>query len=211
MAKDREEIVHIPAPNFGSTTLRLIGTSPLVINRFSAKALETMRVKQEGGSRSKKGTKRDPKDFQAVYEGARHKSAEGWDGVAAGAFRAGMISACRLVGFKMTLAKLSLFVEADGFDVVDGTPLVRITKGEPKYVEHFVRPEMGGVDIRPRPMWAEGWEIELRVRWDEDQFSLTDVINLMMRVGQQVGIGEGRPDSPKSTGMMWGLFRVEGK
>ena len=36
-----------------------------------------------------------------------------------------------------------------------------------------------------------------------------DVTNLLMRVGQQVGIGEGRPDSKNSAGMGWGTFNVE--
>jgi len=32
-----------------------------------------------------------------------------------------------------------------------------------------------------------------------------------MRVGQQVGICEGRPDSKNSAGMGWGLFTLEDK
>lgn len=38
-----------------------------------------------------------------------------------------------------------------------------------------------------------------------------DVANLMNRVGAQVGIGEGRPDSKNSAGMGWGLFSIETK
>jgi hypothetical protein len=106
----------------------------------------------------------------------------------------------------MTRAKLSLFVVADGFDKLDGTPLVKITKGKPHYVEHAVRNESGVADIRPRPMWDEGWEAEVRLTWDADQFSTIDVANLLMRVGLQVGIGEGRPDSKNSAGMGWGTF-----
>lgn len=206
---DDARTVTIAAPRMESSVLTIIGTAPLVINAFSAKAREEMRLKQEQGSAGKKGKKREPKDFQEKYEAAKHISREGWCGIPAAAFRSGMISACRLVGFKMTFAKLTVFIEADGFDLVDGTPLVRITKGEPKYVEHAVRNESGVADIRPRPMWAEGWEADVRVRWDADQFSVTDVLNLLMRVGLQVGIGEGRPDSKNSAGMGWGLFTVK--
>jgi hypothetical protein len=108
----------------------------------------------------------------------------------------------------MTRAKLSLFIEADGYDAGDQTPLVRITKGKPKYSEHFVRNETKVADIRPRPMWREGWEAQVRVRYDGDQLTTTDVLNLLARVGLQVGIGEGRPDSPRSCGMGWGLFEI---
>ena len=52
------------------------------------------------------------------------------------------------------------------------------------------------------------WSATVRVKFDADMFSLSDVINLFMRAGQQVGIGEGRPDSKKSHGMGWGTFHV---
>jgi hypothetical protein len=109
----------------------------------------------------------------------------------------------------MTLAKLSLFVIQDGFDRVDGTPLVKITKGQPRYVEHMVRLETGVADIRPRPMWNPGWEAKVTLRWDGDQFSIDDVANLLQRVGSQVGLLEGRPDSKNSAGCGWGTFTVK--
>ena len=133
---------------------------------------------------------------------------EGWLGINASAFRNAAISACRVCGFKMTIAKLSLFIIADGYDRVDNLPLVRITKGEPIRHTMHARPKTGGVDIRVRPMWLEGWEAKLNMRWDADQFSADDVFNLMSRVGMQVGIGEGRYDSKESAGLGWGCFRV---
>ena len=204
-----EQHVTIPEPKFAYATFTIVGESPYVQNKFSSKAMDQIRDKQKAGSQANKGKKRDPKDFQACYEGAMHKTKDGWHGIPAPAFRCACISACRIVGFKMTLAKLSIFIEADGFDVDDGTPLVKITKGEPIYHEAAVRPESGGCDIRPRPMWREGWEAVVRIRFDGDQFTVTDVSNLLARAGMQVGIGEGRPDSRKSAGLGWGMFRVK--
>jgi len=197
--------VVIKAPKFETAEFNIRGTAPYVQNRFSNKAIEAMKAKQEAGSTGKKGKARDGKDFTACYEGAKHLSTDGWNGIPAGAFRAAMISACRLVGFKMTLAKLSLFIEADGVDAVDGTPLVKIL-GEPHRVDHPVRNESGVMDIRPRPMWDAGWASKLVIRWDADQFTIQDVTNLLLRVGRQIGIGEGRPDSRNSAGLGWGLF-----
>ena len=119
-----------------------------------------------------------------------------------------MISACRTVGFQMTKSKLGVFIEPDGFDATDASPLVRILKGEPEYSELPVRNATGVVDLRARPMWQPGWEADIRIRFDGDMFSVEDVANLLLRVGCQVGIGEGRPDSPKSCGMGWGLFDI---
>jgi hypothetical protein len=117
-----------------------------------------------------------------------------------------MISACRLVGFKMTLAKLSCFVIKDDFDAEHTTPLVRIYGNSITHTRH-VRNATGVVDIRARPLFPK-WACNLRIAFDADQFTATDVINLVSRVGMQVGIGEGRPDSKSSAGCGWGTFRV---
>lgn len=202
--------LEIKAPKFEIIELRIEGTAPLVMHKFSAKARNQIIATQEGGSvsGSKRG-KREPKDFNAVYEGARHLSREGWDGIPAGAFRNAMISACRTVGYKMTHAKLAAFVLADGFEADDGTPLIKI-HGTPKKHTTYARNDNGSVDIRVRPMWEE-WHAIVRVRYDADMFSAEDVANLMMRVGMQVGIGEGRPDSKNSAGMGWGTFSIAEK
>jgi len=206
----KTESVTIHPPNLKVAVFRIVGTAHYVQHKFSAKAKQMMIDKQAAGSVAKKGTKREPKDFDALYEGATHRMTDGSYGIPAPGFRAAMVSACRVVGFKMTLAKLSLFIEADGFDD-EGTPLVKMRKGTPHRSDLAVRLETGVIDIRPRPMWNPGWEADLRVRFDADQFSLEDVANLLMRVGTQVGIGEGRPDSKNSCGMGWGLFSVTTK
>ena len=200
--------VVIKAPNFSTAEFKIIGTSPYVQNKFSAKARQTMKETQEAGSRSRSKRKRKAKDFTKCYEDAMHKMVDGGHGIPAPAFRNAMIDACRMVGFKMTHAKCSVFVEADGFDVDDATPLVRITKGEPQYLELAVRLETGVCDIRPRPMWEPGWEANVRIRFDADQFSVSDVANLLLRAGAQIGVGEGRPFSKNSKGMGWGMFRL---
>jgi hypothetical protein len=197
----------IKAPNLQTAIFRIIGTAPLVQAKFSQKAKEQMMATQAAGSTSRGKKIREAKNFDEVCEQSVHYSREGWVGIPAGAFRAAMISACRLVSFKMTLAKLSLFVEADGFDKDEGTPLVRLIAGKYKRVDMHVRNATGVIDIRSRPMWEE-WQADVRVKFDADQFTLGDVSNLLSRVGAQVGLCEGRPDSKSSAGMGWGTFRI---
>lgn len=202
-----ETVVTIPPPNFQTAVFHIVGTAPYVQAKFSAKAQQMIKDKMISGTRAKKGAARKPRDFEEDYEGAKHISRDGWVGIPASCFRQASISACRLVGFKMTLAKLALFIEADGFDADEGTPLVRI-KGKPHMHIAPVRNATGVVDLRSRPMWDE-WSADVRLRWDGDLFTVIDVLNLFSRVGQQVGIGEGRPDSKASSGLGWGLFKVE--
>lgn len=198
--------VSIPAPNFRTAIFRIVGESPLVMHKFSAKARTEMRDKQAEGGLATKRRVRDPKDFDAVYQGAIHYLSDGTIGMPAAAFRAALISACRLVDFKMTIAKMSLFIESDGLDVDDGQPLVRIV-GTPRPLEMMARVGMGLSDIRTRPIF-ETWACELRISYDADRFNGTDLANLLARAGRQVGVGEGRPDSKMSAGMGWGTFRI---
>lgn len=208
-AAPSKQTVQIAAPRLRVAEFKLIGTAPYVQLRFSQKAMNAMMDKMKGGTQSKSKKIREARNFDDDFIQAQHISEEGWVGIPAGSFRAAMISACRLVGFKMTLAKLSLFIIADGIDKVDGVPLVKIN-GTPEPNIMAVRNQTGVADIRCRPMWKE-WSIKLRIQFDEDQFSLTDISNLLMRVGMQVGLGEGRPDSRESTGLGWGLFKLEDK
>ena len=209
MAKDTTNMeIKISAPNIREAKFLIRGTAPLVVHKFSAKAKAMIRQKKEAGSLANKGKSKSAKDFEEVFQGARHISTEGWDGIPAAAFRAGIISACRLVGFKMTLAKLSIFVAADGFDKTEGTPLVRIlSPAEPERNESMVRLATGVCDISVRPMWRY-WGAELRIQYDADQFTADDVRNLLARVGAQVGVCEGRPDSKSSAGCGWGTFEL---
>ena len=202
--KVKETSVVISAPNFQAVDVLLQGTAPLVVERFSKKA-ELMAKMVEGKSAGSKKV-RDARDYDKESEAARYRSEENWEGMNAAAFRAGMISACRLVGFKMTLAKLSTFVVADGFDLQDGIPLIRIYGKSETYTAH-TRNATGVIDVRSRPMYRE-WAARLRIRFDSDQFTAQDVYNLVSRVGLQVGIGAGRPDSKASAGCGFGTFEI---
>lgn len=198
--------VVITPPNFEYVRVAIRGIVPFVQHKFSSRAQQKIRDTQEQGGRSKSRKKRDPRDFEADFLAAQHISHEGWHGIPCAAFRAALISACRTADYVMTRAKLALFVEPDGFSEDDDTPLVRITKGEPEMFITSARNEGGTVDIRSRPRWRPGWEATVTIRYDADRFTAEDVINLLHRAGGQVGIGEGRPDSKKSTGQGWGLF-----
>jgi hypothetical protein len=205
--KKSEENITIKAPAINSAKFKIVGTAPYVQLRFSEKAINTMIAKHKAGSQANKKKAKGARDFDEDFKQSMHVSTEGWTGIPASAFRNGLISACRLVGFKMTLAKLSLFVGEDGFDVVDAIPLIKIT-GEPEPLIMHARNATGVCDIRVRAkFWP--WSAELNVNFDSDQFATQDVANLLLRVGTQVGIGEGRPDSRMSAGMGWGTFRLE--
>jgi hypothetical protein len=202
-----KDVVRISPPNFQWIKLTLEGTAPLMQARFSAKAMQAMMSKMAAGSTAKKGGKRAARDFDDDFKQAMHISTDGWIGVPAAALRNACIDVCRMVGFKMTHARMSIFIEADGNDQVDGQPLVKLDAGKPERTEMATRNATGVADIRIRPMWRK-WKLHIIVRFDADQFTSSDVVNLISRAGEQCGIGEGRPYSKMSNGMGYGTFRI---
>lgn len=205
---NQEKAVVISAPNFRTAEFKITGTAPYVQLKFSEKTKNQLLEKMATEGNAKKG-KKGARDYEDEFKQAMYEAEKGWRGIPASAFRNAIISACRTVGFKMTLAKLSVFIEADGFDKSDGTPLIKI-EGTPEKVQHAVRNATGVVDFRTRAMWKK-WSALVRVKYDADQFNQNDIANLLMRVGVQVGIGEGRPDGKQSAGMGWGLFGLVSK
>jgi hypothetical protein len=209
MTTKETKAVSISAPKFQIAVFEITGVAPLVIHRFSQKTGIQMLQKMETGKASSSKKNREAKDSDETYNDSRYIAKEGWDGFHAGSIRAAMISACRLVGFKMTLAKLSIFVIQDGWDAAQPQiPLIRIY-GKPQRQDDMARVETGQPYITIRAAY-HNWSAKVKIRWDADQFTTDDIYNLLYRVGMQVGIGEGRPDSKKSVGMGWGLFEVKG-
>ncbi|HJQ56421.1 MAG TPA: hypothetical protein VJ890_05920 [Vineibacter sp.] len=206
LTNGKTESVVIQPVNTQRAMLHLRGISPYCQHAFSQKAQAQMEATQRAGTQARSRKKREARDFEESYRAAQHISTEGWIGIPATGFRCAAIDTCRLVGFVMARAKLSLFIEEDGYDANDRTPLVKII-GEHFCHKGWARNANGTADLRWRPMW-ETWEVMLRVRWDGDQFSASDIFNLFSRAGLQVGVGEGRPSSPNSNGLGWGLWEM---
>lgn len=205
--KKEAEAITISPPNFQRIKLTLEGTAPLLQAKFSAKSKQAMMDKMSAGSTAKKGKKREARDFDDDFKQAQHISEDGWNGVPASAIRNACIDVCRMVGFHMTHARMSVFVEADGIDRDEGHPLVKLDAGPPEKTEMATRNATGVADIRVRPMWRK-WRLPVVIRFDADQFTTSDIVNLVARAGEQVGIGEGRPFSKKSNGLGFGTFQI---
>jgi len=206
MATKAKVRIEITPPNFQILPVRVEGTAPLMLHKFSEKMRKQIEAKQT--ATDKTSAKRPPKDYAAEFNAARYRARAGnWDGIPAGAFRAAMIAACRRVdGLPMTQAKGAFFIIADGRDETDGTPLIRID-GKAVHDTRPVRLESGVADLRNRPRY-DSWACELKIQFDADLLSANDVVNLLSRAGATVGVGELRPQGPNSYGGDFGMFRV---
>lgn len=198
--------IEITPPNFQILPIRVEGTAPLMLHKFSEKMRKQIEEKQT--SKDTTRTKRAPKDYAAEFNAARYRAKSGgWDGIPAGAFRAAMIAACRRVdGLPMTQAKGAFFLISDGRDETDGTPLVKID-GKAVHDTRPVRLESGVADMRNRPRY-DSWACNLKIQFDADLLSANDVANLLARAGATVGVGELRPQGPNSYGGDFGTWSV---
>lgn len=192
----------------------IVGESPLKILRFSGKTKAGIAETQSQGDQAKTKKKRAPKDFHQNYLDAMYRCTEKidgkkvtWHGLNASGVRNGMIECCRVAGFVMTQAKMTVFCLADGYDDDDATQLVRI-EGTPEMSIDPVRNASGVIDLRARAMFRD-WRMNLRIRFDEGRFSPADVVNLCIRLGQQNGLGEGRPNGTMGFGTGNGLFVID--
>ena len=206
-AAKSEQRVTIKSPKLETIEVPIVGTSPYVQHAFGQKAKQEILAKQTAGGKGRGRKNTTARDLDADYKSAFHVGLDDHYGIPCSALRSAMISACRLVGVTMTKAKLSVFILPDTFDRNTGEPLFHLF-GDPERYEAPVRLESGVITIAIRPMWKE-WRAVPKIRYDGDQFDASDVCNLLLRAGMQVGIGEGRHDSRKSNGIGFGTFEIE--
>lgn len=209
-SSDKSITLEVTPPDFRMVEFLIEGDAPYCQQAMSARDKEEMIKAQKAGSTAKSKKARVPKDFDARFREATHVSNDGWPGIPSAAFRSAMIDACRCVGVTMTHAKLAVFVIPDGWDRDSMDPLTKITRGEPEKLESALRNANFSMDIRARPVWKPGWQAIVTLRYDAGMIEANDVANLLLRVGAQVGIGEGRPNSRRCAGIGWGTFKIVG-
>lgn len=183
------EIPTVSIDKLAEETIRIpiIGTSPLIIHRFSEKAKRQMLDAMQGRKSPK--TVKDP---EAEYEGAAYKFEDGAYGFPVIGFKAATVSAARFYGKDVSMTALRQFVFFRGEVGVDGQQLARIV-GEPIIREDVVRVGRGGADLRYRPEFRE-WATTLEVTYIKSVITQGSVLSLIDAGGLGVGIGEWRPE-----------------
>jgi hypothetical protein len=198
--------VVITPPNFKTVVFNVQGDPevPLVVNRMSNK-LGDLAAPPPGQKRKRSNVTPDQ-----MVDRARYVSREGWDGIPTSMARNSLIAACRFADAKQINAKGAIFVEPDGVDALEPqTLLLKIEGAKAQRQDDIARNRMTGAAIEcHRPAYFN-WRVNLRIRYDADQFSLESIANLLHRAGSQIGWGVGRPSSSRSNGMGWGTFHIE--
>jgi hypothetical protein len=177
----------------------ITGTSPLIVNRWSEKAVQMMLDSQQ----SKARTKKDPKDPVANFEASKYLLEDGRDGFPSTAFKAAIVFAARLFeGATQVLLKQTVLVIGEGKN-----QLVPITYPKGGCTMREDTPRIGStVDLRYRAQYWP-WSATIKVRVVAGQFDQESILSLVDAAGIG-GIGEWRPTSPKSATGTFGTFEV---
>lgn len=175
--------------------VRVIGTTPLIVNRFDEKAKQMMLDAQQG-----KKNPKEHKDPEACYQRSLYRLPDLTFGFPATGFKAATVDAARYFqGVKMTELRQALLFHGEGPE-----QLVRI-EGVPVMREDTVRVGMGTADLRYRAMF-EKWAATLTITYVPTLLDRDSVVTLL-DAGGTGGIGEWRPSKAK-TGS-YGTFEVE--
>lgn len=194
--KTQSKSVEILEFQIKEVVIPIVGISPLIVHRFSEKALKMIQDKQGGKAKNKKHEIRDP---EADYQGAKHVSPQGWEGFPAAGFKAAMIRGAKMIGMVMKDTQTSFFIKAD----CEETQLVKI-HGEARMRTDQVRVGMGSADIRYRPEYVS-WYAELTIEFNAGVLSLDQIYQLVKAAGYGCGIGEMRPEKGKFN---YGRFKL---
>lgn len=172
----------------GAETLQvpIIGTSPLVVHKFSEKAKRQMLDAMQG-----RQTQRAPKDPEGEYKAALYRLKDGRPGFPAIAVKAATVGACRFYK-SITMTALRQFLFVTGEPGEDGQQLVPIV-GEHVMREDVVRVGKGGTDLRYRPQFTE-WSALVTITYVTNALTRSSVLSLIDAGGLGVGIGEWRPE-----------------
>lgn len=166
----------------------ITGVSPLIVHKWSEKAVKQIQDKQAGKAKNKKHDIRQPEE---EFKGAKHVSPKGFEGFPAAGFKAAMIRGAKMIGMVMKDTQTSFFIKAD----CEETQLVKIS-GKARMRTDMVRVGMGSADVRYRPEYPE-WKAVLTIEYNEGVVSLDQIFQLVKAAGYGCGIGEMRPEKTK--------------
>lgn len=198
-APTKEEVQRIVVDDLPTVafTMRLVGQTPLITNRFGESAIE----KLEGGQTGKGKAPKVAREPEAEFEEGIYRLPDGSCGIPASAVRKAIASAAmRMTGGeqKGTVVLASFTIQTGdgrGYLAIEG-PAPRMRR------DHVVRMGKGNLAYRPE-FWP--WAINVPVTLYLPNLSVPEFIQLVRMAGFGIGLGNWRPEKKGD----FGTFDVE--
>lgn len=218
MAKEKAvKIIEIHPLNKKSQTITIVGDTPLLIHRLSAKLKIEFENRNEGKAQPKKQNRDRHNEFcEALYwldkngneiPAGKDPSKHRFWGFPASGLKKAAIYACRsFKGVEMTKMRGAFHVLGK-FIMIEGNPRIQQEQGcDGVWVREGGKgPGTGTPNIRYRAEFPE-WKATVRITHNADMVTVDQIFNLINAAGFSVGLGEDRPDK---AGGSYGMFHVE--
>lgn len=191
--------------------LRLLGSTEMLMQRWTTKAITQMLMPQVTGTRAP----REPKDLTKAFEDSWYRNVEGAPAVPCRMVKAAIVSGAISTGKSVSKAELRrqlriigntapiLRADDDSFEV---WPIDKKT-GKPEGLDmdiSIVRNSSGVPDVRSRAKF-HNWAIEVVLEFSPAMLAVDKVMAAVRAAGDSIGLGEWRPEN----GGELGQFTVE--
>lgn len=195
-ASEAPQDARIQLPELEISTIRcqIVGDSPLIVHRFSEKALKMMHDKQTGAATAGRQKKDPAQDFRD----SMYRLPDGKHGFPALAFKCAMVEACTSLGKAITKV-----AARQAFHVCGDMVVLRLQQ-DPVMREDAVRLNGQTADLRYRAEYMP-WSTEVTLTFNSRVLSQVQIVNLLNTAGFAVGVGEWRPEKNGQ----FGRFHVE--
>lgn len=193
-SKTRTQQVLVQPLQQEEINVTIIGLSPYVGTNFSDETKKELAAKQAGKTKTKP---RKGRDIEGEVYGRRHIE-NNVDCIPAAAFRAALIDVAKdksldgVSGAEIQRCVMAIQAAQKGFD--DFIPILNLENdlyGDPKVFESVVKIGRQKTHVAYRPSYP-GWRAQFRIIYVSDRLSAQDVLNLLSRAGQMIGVGDTR-------------------
>lgn len=197
--KPTEETSRIIVQNINRKGIKIkvgaIKGSTLISHRLPDDVVDSFMSRELGKSKQK-----TIRNFDKEYESCFHYTEDGKYGIPAPSFMGAILDAAVACELPKTKIKRALRLIGDMYEL-----------GYKKINRRIDHPRRGGMnktpDTRHRPEFVD-WNCDLYFEYDANQITPDQIINLVNQAGFSSGVGDWRPNSPKSCGTH-GMFEVK--
>lgn len=185
----------IPAIRIGRMEVRIVGDSPLLMNKMSDAAKDKLKAKAKN-----EGTAgRAAQDADKEYRATMHCMSRKRYGFPASAFKHAIVRAAILLADKKNVpgtrvkGGVSILEEENGLIEIAGKPIMDERWG--------VRPPRKGTPALIYRASFMPWSCTLHIRYNEMILGAQQIVQLLDHAGFSVGIGSGRFENSGTNGM----------
>jgi hypothetical protein len=201
-----EKTIEITAPDFRSLLITVRGRPPgLLCDNYPERVKEDLKWREANPNKKVPKQARDPeREYrESLYVVAEENGQPAVYGFPAMAFKKAMIAAAdRFVGLDRMGPTLGGAIQIESPDG-ELLPLLRTSKPLRREDSRGIQGKRSSLVYRA---WFTEWEADIPLSYDADILGEEQVINLLARAGEQVGIGNWRSEKKG----IFGRFEVVG-